>query len=221
MKHQLIMSGAYDNFLELKKMLWLNHMDYNNKSLYSNLMEQEEIDECFRIYNATRQRKKNNWNELCKWSFAITYLPKYKDYKLLFGTLTFTDKVLNDTSKKTRQVYITRFLKDNTIHYMANIDFGSKNNREHYHFIAMVKDKLNCNLWKYGASKFQFIPLESKDLRKTKNYLLKLNNHSYKSSTKENRIIRDRNIDFLEKYINLFGDELFRRYKMSLNVQRL
>lgn len=212
------MSGVYDNFLSIKKAFYLSKKNYNDKSLYLEYYNQEVIDECFKIYNATRQRKKNNWNELCKWCFAIEYINSFKDKMIIFGTLTFKDKVLESTSEITRQRYVTRFLKDNTIHYIANIDYGKKNNREHYHFIALVNGVMNCKNWKYGASKFQFVPLEKKDLKSIKNYLLKLNNHSYKSSTKQKRIIRDRKEDIIKLLIDTIGYESYRKYKLGLDA---
>lgn len=133
--------------------------------------------------------------------------------------MTFTNEVLEVTSNRTRQRYVTWFLKDHTIHYIANIDFGAKNNREHYHFIALVDGKINCKDWKYGSSKFKFVPIEKTNLKRTKNYLLKLNNHSYKSSTKQQRIIRDRKEDLIELWINKIGELSFKKYKMILDAK--
>lgn len=218
MKNTIILNGVYDNFLELKKTFYLSRESYNDKTIYYDYLKPNEVDECFRIYNATRQRKRNNWIELCKWCYAIEFISQFKDKQLIFGTLTFKDKVLSYTSERTRQRYITWYLKNNTIHYIANIDFGSKNNREHYHFIALVDKKLNCKDWKYGASKFQLVPLKKEDLKRTKNYLLKLNNHSYKNTTRQKRIIRDRNSDIIDNIINTIGSETFRKYKLKLDA---
>ena len=219
MKHTLIESGVYQLFLDFKKLLYLHKLDYNDKNLYLEVIpDMVEVNECFKLYRANRQRKYNNWNEITKWLYAIENIPTHKKYLLLFGTLTFTDKTLESTSKRTRQRYITKFLSENTFHYIANIDYGSKNNREHYHFIAMVEDKIECNNWKYGASRFQFIPLTKKDVKSVKNYLLKLNNHSYKESTRQERIIRDRKEDkIIDYYIENIASEHFHRFKLLLN----
>lgn len=218
MKNTVIINGVYENFLAYKKYLYLLDGSQNNKEKYRGYFSDEELDECFKIYNATRQRKRNNWLELCKWVYAICIIPEYKGKKILFGTLTFSDETLAKTSARTRQRYVTWFLKDKSLHYIANIDFGKENNREHYHFIALVNDKLKCKDWIYGRSKFQFVALSKKDLKCTKNYLLKLNNHSYKDTTKQQRIIRDRKENLIDSYISTIGDYSFKKFKMYLDA---
>lgn len=168
MKNTIIANGVYENFLEVKRSFYLSAEDHNNKEVYYSYFDKEVVDSCFKIYNATRQRKKNNWNEICKWCYAIDKISIFKDKKIIFGTLTFTNEVLEVTSNRTRQRYVTWFLKDHTIHYIANIDFGAKNNREHYHFIALVDGKINCKDWKYGSSKFKFVPIEKTNLKERK-----------------------------------------------------
>lgn len=138
---------------------------------------------------------------------------------MIFGTLDFKDEALENTSKETRRRYVTRFLNNNTFHYIANIDYGKKNGREHYHFIAMVEDKISIQDWlSYGGGKFQFIPFAKKDIKATKNYLLKLNNHSYKESTKQERIIKDRREDkIIDFYIDNIAEKDFKRFKVLIN----
>ena len=196
------------------------HLDYNNEDAYLEILQDKDtIHECFKMYRANRTRKYNNWNEICKWYYAIQYLDTHKNYKLIFGTLTFSDSTLARTSERTRTRYVTKYLSDHTYHYIANIDFGDKNNREHYHFIAMVKDKLECKDWNYGLSKFQWIKMTSKDIKSTKNYLLKLNNHSYKSSTRQKRIIRDRREDkIIDYFIENIATESYHRFKLLMNA---
>ena len=221
MKNTLIISGEYELFLNTKRAFYLlGEYNYNEEDSYLDIIpDKTKIHECFKIYRANRQRKHNNWNELCKWVYAIEKIPCYKKFKLVFGTLTFRDNVLASTSERTRARYVTWYLKENTFHYVANIDFGKKNNREHYHFIAMVEDKVNGNAWKYGGNKIKFVKWTKKDIKSCKNYLLKLNNHSYKESTKQKRIIRDRREDkFLDTYLETIASEDFHRFKLYLNA---
>ena len=56
--------------------------------------------------------------------------------KCIFGTLTFNDRALK-TSSETRRRYVTRFLNDFDVPYIANIDFGAEKGREHYHFVIL------------------------------------------------------------------------------------
>lgn len=218
MKNTLIVGGVYELFLQAKKNYYLQGQSYNDIESYLEIIpDKEMVKECFKIYNANRQRKKNNWLELCKWVYAITHIKSYQGYHLIFGTLTFSDKTLESTSERTRTRYVTKYLSDHTFHYTANIDFGEKNNREHYHFIAMVKDDLKCKNWKYGISKYERIAISPRDLKRVKNYLLKLNNHSYKSSTKQKRIIRDRQKDsIIDYFIENIASEDFHKFKLLL-----
>lgn len=221
MKHTIIVSGVYEMFLSFKKELYLNKLQYNEPSMYLSIIPDIEIvKECFKIYNANRQRKKNNWNEICKWCFSIENFKPYQNYTLIFGTLNFSDKTLSNTSERTRARYITKYLSDHTIHYIANIDYGKKKGREHYHFIAMTNGKISSKEWhKFGGAKFQIVPLKNKDIKSTKNYLLKLNNHSYKESTKQKRIIRDRHEDYyIDYFIDNIAADKFHRYKLKLSA---
>lgn len=101
-----------------------------------------------------------------------------------FGTLTFTDEVLNKTNIETRRKYVTRFLKSISNSYLANIDFGDKeknpqsNEREHYHCL------INCEHlptgWKYGFCKFLKVRRCEEDKQRVSKYIAKLTNHSLK-----------------------------------------
>lgn len=220
MKNTLIESGVYQLFLNHKKELYLEKKDYNNKEMYLEIIPDiESINECFKIYNATTRRKKYNFNELCKWYYAINYVPTHKKYKMIFGTLDFNDKTLQNTSKETRRRYVSRFLNKNAYHYIANIDYGELKGREHYHFIAMVENKILIDDWlQYGGGKFLYIKFTKKDIKATKNYLLKLNNHSYKESTKQEKLIRDRKEDkIIDFYIDNIATQDFKRFKMLIN----
>lgn len=217
MKNALIVSGIYDLFLIRKKELYFNKENCNDFKLYDDIFkDKQEYIECSKIYNANRQRKHNNWNEICKWVFLKLYYKPWQNYNIIFGTLTFDDETLKNTCKRTRTRYITKFLSAETIHYVANIDFGEKNHREHYHFIAIVKDKINCKNWVYGGNKMKKVLITPYDLKRVKNYVMKLNNHSYKATTKQQRIIRDRNQDEMEFIVN-FNQEEFRRFKIIMN----
>ena len=112
----------------------------------------------------------------------------------LFLTLTFTDDVLVSTTEKTRRTYVSRFLKENCIEYIANIDFGAKNGREHYHAVVSVDNKLDYSNWKFGALNGVKIRKNSNPLVMAK-YINKLSNHATKSTTKNGRLIYSRSND--------------------------
>ena len=84
--------------------------------------------------------------------------------QLYFGTLTFSDKVLDKTTEKTRRRYVVRFLNDISISYVANIDFGKENEREHYHCIFLTENNID---FKSVLEKWQSI-LHDKDTTQIK-----------------------------------------------------
>lgn len=126
--------------------------------------------------------------------FRISTILGYTDTKPFFITLTFTNKVLNNTNSLTRRRYVTRFLKSiSNNRYVANIDFGKKNGREHYHAVISC-DYINSKLWKYGALNFEHIYNESeKDSLLLSKYVAKLGNHAIKETTKRNSLIYPKN----------------------------
>lgn len=108
----------------------------------------------------------------------------------LFLTLTFTDEVLLSTSALTRRRYITRFLKSFDTRYIANIDFGEKNHREHYHAVILL-DRIDTSLYPYGALNVQKVRSTS-DFTKLSKYISKLTNHAIKETTKRNCVLYSR-----------------------------
>lgn len=98
----------------------------------------------------------------------------------LFVTLTFSNDVLDKTTQKTRRVYVSRFLKSQFKDYVANIDFGDKYNREHYHAI-IGSGYIDLSAWfdKQGIIHVEHIRSNSKKIAQ---YINKLTYHSVKDS---------------------------------------
>lgn len=108
-----------------------------------------------------------------------------------FATLTFSDDYLASTSPKTRRVYVTRYLKEQSggLPYVANIDFGGKYGREHYH--AVCAFRLDRKKWECGFLYVKKIRDSSVPLKLAK-YISKLTNHAIKETAKRNAIIYSR-----------------------------
>lgn len=104
------------------------------------------------------------------------------DEKCLFLTITFNNDTLGVTSAQTRRKYVTLFLKSYCDCYVANIDFGKKNGREHYHAVVLPYTKINFNDWKYGCINFEYI--HTPNSRALAKYTAKLTNHAIKETTK-------------------------------------
>lgn len=146
------------------------------------------VDTCRKIENSRFQRVKR-----CKMRIkGIVF-----DGDAIFLTLTFNDEILASTSQETRRRYVTRLLKRYCAKYVANIDFGKLNGREHYHAIVEC-DVKNAEMlkkaWgkKCGFADFRKIGSKEDDLKKTTKYINKLNAHCFKDPTRMYRVIYSR-----------------------------
>lgn len=145
----------------------------------------KEFKECFKINQASYKRT----NRL-KQRIESMLL----DGACLFLTLTFNDDTLANTTPKERRVAVSRYLKTFNCRYVANIDFGSKNHREHYHAVINC-DNVNYALWrKYGNINGEKI--RNKDIKSDKTklakYICKLSNHAIKETTNRSSLIYSR-----------------------------
>lgn len=97
--------------------------------------------------------------------------------------------MLNNTSSKTRRTYISRELRSLNVPYIANIDFGSKYDREHYHGIAQI-DWIDRETYELGGIHVQRVNTNN-PLALAK-YINKLTNHALKDSTGCARLLYSR-----------------------------
>lgn len=147
--------------------------------------------------------------------------------KMVFGTITLNDEFL-DLNYENQKKIIQRYIKKSFFYVIKNADYGSKNDRLHYHFIGLTFEELidterkshkgrklyniKNDKWKYGwLPCYEIIPYDCKDKIKIANYLVKLNNHSNKLSTKNSKLSILKNFDYLDKI----------KYKNSINLLKL
>lgn len=104
--------------------------------------------------------------------------------ELFFVTLTFTDEVLNNTSEQTRHRYASRWLNQNTRNYIANVDYGHENHREHYHAVVALSTS-DFEAWEHGFSNIKPITTckGKKTASRVAKYITKLTNHAEKLTT--------------------------------------
>lgn len=110
--------------------------------------------------------------------------------RCIFVTLTFRDDILNITNFETRRKYVTRYLKSISDYYIANVDFGTSTDREHYHAI-ILKDFIS-DKWEYGFTWFEIIHCNGYSSDNISDYVTKLTNHSIKETTKRYSLIYSR-----------------------------
>ena len=145
----------------------------------------DEFLECHKINNA-------NYKKIMRLKERISSI-LLNTSDCLFLTLTFNDTTLATTSEKQRRVAVSRYLKSFNAPYVANIDFGSKNHREHYHAIIGV-NRIDFSKWCLGAINCERIRNRNIELDKTRlaKYICKLSNHAIKETTKRTSLIYSR-----------------------------
>lgn len=204
-KMYLLQSGKYDLYRCVSKARYyadvLNNFDYyvnvlhydydfdfvNKQYLkYSKYLSYDldltdyEKKCCIQLFNNRRKRVQRLKNKLR----SIIEL-----YDCLFLTLTFTNEVLISTNEKTRRVYVSRFLRNSYVpFYVANIDYGEQNEREHYHAIVQT-NFIDCHSYKYGIINVEHIRKDKLGADKISHYINKLSHHAFKDSTGQCRLI--------------------------------
>lgn len=146
-----------------------------------------EFLECSKISKATRQRT----NRLALTISSMLDKAFLLDEKCLFLTLTFTNKCLDNSNAQSRRKFVTRWLKKWCDIYVANIDFGKRNGREHYHAVVLPYSKIDFATWIYGSCNFEYI--HTPNTKALAKYTSKLTNHAIKETTKRCATIYSRN----------------------------
>lgn len=151
------------------------------------------------MYNASYKRFKRVLGH-------IQNLATLPNVDLVFCTLTFSDEVLASTTAQTRRRYVSRWCKSVSPLYVANVDFGSKNGREHYHAIVCnIVKKEAKEAWKYGFTWFERVRSNKcHSEERVSRYITKLTSHALKESTKvgQTRVIYSKRlrVDFSQEF---------------------
>lgn len=195
LKSSLIQDGQLQEFEKANKLCSLG--DYEPLTEFREVYG-DTIFKCCASLSHSKYRKRKN--------IETRFTDKIENSRAVFITLTFKDEVLANTSEKTRRRYVSRFLKEQCEEYVANIDYGTKNEREHYHALCMTKD-LNNNLdfskWnKYGIINGEKVRVGKKNSVKVSQYVAKLSQHALKHSCRLPRFIWSRNRKTFEQYLD-------------------
>lgn len=200
----LIESGFYDLYSAYRRYLWQYrlltcglideipsdiapyesiYVILSKYGIYSNI--------CQKMYESRRAKSKRIRKRL-------DLMFKYsKNKHFLFLTFKFSDDTLFNTSQDTRRQYVRRYLKSYADSYVANIDYGLKNGREHFHAVVDC-EFVDLKFWdKYGNLDYEKIPHLRQDSLKLAKYINKLTNHSVKNGTQF--AIYSRNLKDYEK----------------------
>ena len=110
-----------------------------------------------------------------------------------FCTFTFDNYYINKCDRTKRDLIKNTLSLISDVHYILNVDYGSKTEREHYHCILGTNYILDVNQIfqeKYPCfcSALKVRSTED-DYNRLSKYINKLSNHCIKESTKNKRII--------------------------------
>ena len=171
-----------------------NGLYYPTLNDYSFQDLENEIKEFVNLYGYTTLKVANNLNRA---SYYRTARLKERIREAVlsgsawFITITFNPETLSKTNEKTRRVYVSRWLKSLTPFYVANIDYGLKNEREHYHAV-ITSEQRPPKSWSYGFVDILKVKTTETDTKRVSKYISKLTNHAIKNTTKSKRIIYSR-----------------------------
>jgi len=151
--------------------------------------QEEDLGLEFRLYKGNERRRERIKTRITR---------MLATNKALFLTLTFSDKMFaRNCSTETRRRYIARFLKSECSEYLANIDFGSKNQREHYHAVVVPKTAIDFSKYHKifdSCIKAEKIRIDDNSVKYVSTYINKLTNHALKENGFYKRLIFSRDI---------------------------
>lgn len=165
---------------------------YQDRTLFDAFVTKYGINIWFKACSINN----SHWKKVQRVEDKIT--PMVETGRCCFLTMTFNDACLASTKNDIRRKYITRFLKETCLDYVANIDYGDKKEREHYHANAVFRNefyKSNGELdfskivKVYGeythnsVVKIKLVPNNELDAKRTSKYICKFVNHAMKATT--------------------------------------
>lgn len=145
------------------------------KTLEERLLEgqdiQQAIDNLNKSYEKMNGRLKKRLEKLLKEDFVY------------FITFTIAPEHYNESNYNKYLRKIKKAL-NSALGWVLNCDYGSENERLHFHAVASFKDQLNYNtiyeIYTYGSVNFKRI--YSKNEKAIREYLIKTLNHATKQS---------------------------------------
>lgn len=176
----------------------ITYTDWYNDSFriycedYLSKFDSNVITECEKILHADLQRK-TRLRKKIQTMFDICSV-------VIFVTLTFSDIALERSTPEYRRDLVSGWFKaccpeDIYIPYIANIDFGKENGREHYHgLIGCRVPKSQLEFWQctYGSIKLETVRISVADKYRLSSYVSKMTNHAIKETTKRSHLIYSR-----------------------------
>lgn len=144
----------------------LKHPHFNIDTVYEHVLQ---------------NHKKAIWKLQHRISDRVQHMIE-SEKNVYFLTFTFNDEnlPLNDTQKILSGNTLHDFMIDNNVlMYVANVDYGKKNGRFHWHAVALSENPFSHEFWTMGTVNFKKVPKTSIPLKLTR-YIIKLKRHATK-----------------------------------------
>jgi len=199
-KAEVLTSGLYRKVMLANRVNFFEG-DRSQKNALEAVYGVEKVKIATNLYNSRYKRSQRVESH-------ISMMLQLPNCEWVFATLTFSDETLKSTSFQTRRKYVSRWCKEVSAIYVANVDYGEDNGREHYHAVLcnIVSKEAKAKWDKYGFSFFEKIRV-----KKSKNptlavsrYITKLTAHALKETASRGltRVIYSKRlrIDFSQEF---------------------
>jgi len=148
------------------------------KTIKERLKEGQQLQRAF--LNADTSLKMRNYRLTKRVKITLQQPQSY------FVTFTIDNKHIG-LKRETFRRKVKETLRSIASLYIANDDYGSKNNRYHLHALVGSLSKIDYttayNTWQYGTIDFQ--PITTKEALRIKNYITKLTLHATKETARD------------------------------------
>lgn len=191
------------NEFEKKGIISIELNNYNN---FKDILSLEDFKSARRIINRKQGRRKRCYKKLEQIIslYEELFFEKGIYCNIVFGTCTFNNNAIT-WKEETRTKKVNKWIKEHFLIALANIDYGKQKEREHHHFIGLTFEELE-KTGKKGKKGFDMYEIKDNknyglgfepnleiindfdNDKKLSNYLVKLNFHSNKNSTRNRRI---------------------------------
>ena len=163
-KSYILNSPLYNEYVRLRKSLYMydtyfdkeigKFIDLDGAVIEYNCSSEKSVADLYFYYQKTypylwKECKRIYHAKICRTNRLKKRVEKMlSSGQCIFLTITFNNKVLGNTSSRSRRDYVRKYLNSLCCPYVGNIDFGKNNKREHYHalvqsdFIKYIADDI-------------------------------------------------------------------------------
>lgn len=194
-KSEIMQSGLDKLQRDCQKVIMAHNYEWTDARLAMSYEDALEIEHYMMRYNTDDWKEAHRINDARykRVQRLRSRISSMIDKPCVFVTLTFTDDILDSTSCDSRRKYVRRYLASQGEQFIANLDYGGKNGREHYHAIIQA-DKIDCKPWskKCGNVDVKKVRTQGESETRIAKYMAKLTNHAIKETASSKRIIYSR-----------------------------